>query len=108
MPLRDFLIPLENVKFQSKSLISYADKKYKVILTDKRFILYARRGHFIKSDDIVSERLDRLNGLRYSERGVMFREAKISIQGTTKMDIHGPISELKPLFHTMESIIKNI
>jgi hypothetical protein len=38
----------------------------------------------------------------------MFREANISIQGTTKMNIHGPISELKPLFHTMESIIKSI
>jgi hypothetical protein len=36
----------------------------------------------------------------------MFREARISIQGTTKMNIHGPISELKPLFHTMESVIR--
>ena len=108
MPLQDFLLPLENIKFQSKTLIHYADKKYKVVITDKRFILYAQRGHFLKSDDIVSERLDRLNGLEYSEKGLLFREARISIQGTTKMNVHGPISELKPLFHTMESIIKNV
>src|SRR5690348_13934437 len=108
MPLQDFLIPLENIKFQSKNLIRYAGKKYKVVTTDKRFILYAQRGHFLKSDDIISERLDRLNGLEYSEKGLMFREARISIQGTTKMNVHGPISELKPLFRTMESITKNV
>jgi hypothetical protein len=37
----------------------------------------------------------------------VFREAKICLQGTTKIDIHGPVSELKPLFHTMESLIKS-
>ena len=37
----------------------------------------------------------------------MFRSARISIRGTTKLDIRGPISELKPLFHAMESIIKS-
>jgi hypothetical protein len=107
MPLQDFLLPLENVKFQSKTLVDYANKKYKVVFTDKRFILYAQRGHFVKSDDLVSERLDRLNGLEYSEKGLIFRSAKISIRGTTQLDIHGPISELKPLFHAMESIIKS-
>jgi hypothetical protein len=107
MPLKDFLLPLENIKFQSKTLVRYANKKYRVIITDKRFVLYAQRGYLLKSDDIISERLDRLNGLEYSEKGVLFREAKISIQGSIKMDIHGPIPELKPLFHTMESIVKS-
>src|ERR1051326_1250567 len=106
--LKAFLLPQESIRFVGKKTLRYADKKYQVVITDKRFILYAQRGHFLKSDDIVSERLDRLNGLEYSEKGVMFREARISIQGTTKMNVHGPISELKPLFHTMESIIKNV
>ena len=107
MALQDFLLPLENIKFQSMTLIRYANKKYKVIITDKRLILYARRGHFLKSDDIISERLDSLSGLEYSEKGIIFREAKISLQGTTSIDIRGPVSELKPLFHTMESLIKS-
>jgi hypothetical protein len=106
LALQDFLLPQENIKFQSKTLIHYANKTYRVIITDKRFILYARRGHFLKSDDIISERLDSLSGLEYSEKGIIFREAKICLQGTTKIDIHGPISELKPLFHTMESLVK--
>jgi hypothetical protein len=44
--------------------------------------------------------LDQLSGLEYSEKGIIFREAKISLQGTTNIDIHGSVSELKPLFHT--------
>ncbi|HET7285702.1 MAG TPA: hypothetical protein VFI70_13545 [Nitrososphaeraceae archaeon] len=106
MALQDFLLPQENIKFQSETLVNKKNKKYRVIITDKRFILYAQRGHFLKSDDIISERLDSLRGLEYSEKGIIFREAKICLQGTTKIDIHGPISELRPLFHTIESLVK--
>jgi hypothetical protein len=105
MPLQDFLLPSENVKFHSNTLVRYADKKYRVLITDKRIILFAQRGYLLKSDDIVSERLDRLHGLEYSEKGLIFRIAKISVQGTTRIDIFGPTSELKPLFHNMQSLI---
>ncbi|HEY6667534.1 MAG TPA: hypothetical protein VI033_00105 [Candidatus Nitrosopolaris sp.] len=105
MPLQDFLLPLENVKFYSNTLVRYAAKKYRVVITDKRIILFAQRGYLLRSDDIVSERLDRLQGLEYSEKGLIFRIAKISVQGTTRIDIFGPTSELKPLFHNMQSLI---
>lgn len=105
MPLQDFLLPSENVKFHSNTLVRYADKKYRVLITDKRIILFAQRGYLLKSDDIVSERLDRLNGLEYSEKGLIFRIAKISVQGITRLDLFGPTSELKPLFHNMQSLI---
>jgi hypothetical protein len=105
MPLQDFLLPSENVKFYSNSLVRYGNKKYRVLITDKRLILYAQRGYFIKSDDIVSEGLDRIQGLEYSEKGFIFRMAKISIQCLTKLELYGPISEINPLFHSMQSLI---
>ena len=105
MPLQDFLLPSENVKFYSTSFVRYGIKKYRVLITDKRLILYAQRGYIIKSDDIVSEGLDRIQGLEYSERGFFFRMAKISIQCLTKLELYGPISEINPLFHTMQSLI---
>ena len=105
MPLQDFLLPQENVKFHSRSLVRYGDKRYKVLITDKRIILFAQRGHILKSDDIVSERLDRLQGLEYSEKGLLFKVSKISILGTTRLDIIGPSSELRPMFHNMQSLV---
>ena len=105
MTLQDFLLPLENVKFHSRTFVQYADKKYKVLVSDKRIILYAQRGHLLKSDDIVSERIDRLQGIEYTEKGLIFRTARIYIQGTTKIEILGPISEIKPLFHNLQTLI---
>ena len=105
MPLQDYLLPFENVKFYSKTSLLYGSKRYNVLITDKRLILFSRRGYILRSDDIVSERLDRLQGLEYSEKGLLFRTAKISIQGTSKFEIQGSPSEMKPLFQNLQSVI---
>ena len=108
MVLDDFLLPAENVRFSSKDeLVEYGDKKYKVLVTDKRLILHARRGLLVRSDDIVSERLDSLHELKYLERGLVFRSAAISIQGSAKFEIRGSSSTLKPLYHSLHAIINN-
>jgi hypothetical protein len=105
MPLQDYLLPLENVKFSSKSTIHYGGKRYNVLVTDKRLILFAQRGHILRSDDVVSERLDRIQGLEYAEKGMLFRIAKILIQGTSKMEVQGSPSEMKSLFQNLQSIL---
>src|SRR5690348_11931077 len=107
MVLDDFLLPAENMRFSSdQEIAEYGDKKYRVFVTDKRLILYARRGTLIKSDDIVSERLEVLHGLKYLERGTLFRSASISIQGNVKLEISGSPSKIKPLYYSLQSIIK--
>jgi hypothetical protein len=108
MVLDDFLLPAENIRFSSKDkIVEYGDKKYKVLVTDKRLILFARRGTLVRSDDIVSERLDSLYGLKYIERGVLFRSAAISIQGSVKLEIRGTPSNLKPLYHSLQAVVNN-
>jgi hypothetical protein len=107
MPLQDYLLPLENVKFYSKTSVLYGGKKYNILISDKRLILFAQRGYILRSDDIVTEGLDRLQGLEYFERGLFIRTGKISIQGTSKIEIQGPPSEMKPLFQNIQSVINN-
>jgi hypothetical protein len=107
MTLQDYLLPFENIKFYSKSSSIYGGKRYNVLITDKRLILFAQRGHILRSDDVVSERLDRLQGVEYSEKGVLFKRAKISVQGSSKMEIRGSPSELKPLFQSVQSIVNS-
>jgi hypothetical protein len=106
MPLQDYLLPLENIRFYSRTSVSYGGKRYNVLVTDKRLLLFAQRGYLLRSDDIVSERLERLQGLEYSEKGLLFKTAKILIQGSSKMEIKGPPSELKPLFQNMQAILE--
>lgn len=105
MPLQDYLLPLENIKFYSKTSVLYGGKRYNVLVTDKRLILFAQRGYILRSDDIVSERLDRLQGLEYSEKGLLIKRGKVCVQGVSKMEIRGSPSEMKPLFQSIQSVV---
>jgi hypothetical protein len=105
MALQDYLLPLENIKFHSKTSVVYGGKRYNVLITDKRLILFMQRGYIIRSDDIVSERLERLQSLEYSEKGLLIKSAKITIQGTSRMEITGHPAEMKPLFQSLQSIV---
>ena len=107
MVLDDFLLPAENIRFSSNDeIVEHSDKKYRVLVTDKRLILYARRGMLVRSDDIVSEKLDSLFGLKYFEKGIFFKSAIISIQGSVKLEIRGTPSNMKPLYHSLQAAIK--
>ena len=105
MSLKDFLCPRENVKFQSTNEIIFGEKKYKVVITDMRLILYAQRGRFSKTDDIISEQIDKINGVEYFEKGFLFRRAKITVVGKSKIDIFGSAEELKLLYHMLQSFM---
>lgn len=105
MSIQEFLLPDENIRFHSKSSVKYGEKKYNVLITDMRIILYAQRGHILKTDDVISERLDKLREIKYCEKGLVFRSAKISIQSSINLDIVGSCTELKQLFNNLQVII---
>jgi len=79
MPLEDYLMPNESIKYQSEANVRYGDKYYSVILTDVRLILYAIRGMFFKSDDVVTELLTNIRGIKYKETGIISKTAHIQV-----------------------------
>ncbi|MER5174525.1 MAG: PH domain-containing protein [Candidatus Nitrosocosmicus sp.] len=105
MPLRDFLVPEEQIKFICKRDIEYANKKYELFITNKRILLYKKRGILNKSEDVICEKIERLAGLEYKEKGGLFNLAKISIKGGIKIDIKGPSKEVKNMFQILECLI---
>ena len=46
-----------------------------MLITDNRIVLYAERGRLLKSCDVVSERLDTLYGIEYSEKRNYFQDS---------------------------------
>ena len=54
---------------------------------------------------MISERLESIYGIEYNEDGIIFRRSKIRIQGGIKFEISGPISEVKPVFNFIQSIV---
>ena len=79
MPLEDYLAPGEQVKFHSSGLVRYGKSIYRVVLTDRRILLYARRGMMFKSDDVVTQKLDELQEVKYSEQGILEKRGIIQL-----------------------------
>jgi hypothetical protein len=102
MPLEDFLMPGEQVKFQSSANVHHGNKAYQVIITDRRIVLYAKRGMLIKSDDVVTQKFTELQGVKYQESGLIGKKGTIRIQTlTTNMDLWGSAAEVKALYQQM-------
>lgn len=106
MTLADFLLPAENIQLMSDEEVALGEKKYRVVVTDMRLILYSRRGLLFRSDDIISKKLDAISGLQYREKGFLFGKAVISIIADSKLELHGRPSGMKPLFQLLQTAIK--
>ena len=106
MPLSDFLAPNENVKFESMQRIQSAGKPYQVIVTDKRLILYARRGLLFKSDNVITETLADLHGIKYAEKGIIGKKGILTIQAKDSFHIlEGKPAEAKALYQSLLQFI---
>jgi len=105
LPLRDFLVPEEQIKIICKRDVEYANKKYCLFITNKRILLYKKRGILNKTEDVICEKLERLEGLEYKEKKGLFNLARISIKGGLKINIMGPSSEVKNVFQVLEYLI---
>jgi hypothetical protein len=94
-------MPGEQTRFHSTGGVRYGAKRYHVILTDRRLLLYAQRGVLFKNDDIITQRLDELQGIKYNERGIIDKRGTIRIEGKTRMDLEGSAKEMKALYQQM-------
>jgi len=60
------------------------------------------RGTLFKNDDVVVQRLDDLQGVRYTEEGIIAKRGIIRVQGfKSEMDLSGPAEEIKTLYQQM-------
>lgn len=91
--------------FRTKTKLKCTEKKYNIIITNFRVLLYSERGRIFKSPDVISERLESIYGIEYNEQGIFFKTSKIRIQGGIRFEISGPLSEVKPVFNFIQTII---
>lgn len=91
--------------FRTKTKLKCTEKKYNIIITNFRVLLYSERGRIFKSPDVISERLESIYGIEYNEEGIFFKTSKIRIQGGIRFEISGPLSEVKPVFNFIQTVI---
>lgn len=105
MALFDFILEDEVIKCDKKIQVEYESKRYSVIITDKRIILFATRGFLFKTDDIISEKLERFHSIQYCEHGIINKYASIVIDGSIKLSFKGKVSDLKDVYQKLQSLI---
>jgi hypothetical protein len=105
LALKEILLPQENIMFRSKTKLKCTEKKYQIIVTNLRILLYSERGRFFRSPDVISERLESIYGIEYNEEGILFKTSKIRIQGGIRFEISGHLSDVKPVFNFIQSIV---
>jgi hypothetical protein len=108
MTVQDILLPLENILFRTRTKLLCPQGKFQVLITEQRLVLYAEKGKILKSCDVICERLDTLVGVEYSEKGIIFKIAKMTLQGGNKVELRGPVQEVKPLFNFIQSTLSTI
>lgn len=101
MPLEDYLMPNENIRYQSDFDITYGDKAYTVVLTDIRLILYSRRGLLFKSDDVITEAIRDIQGIKYKETGAIFKKSYLQILSKSRLVLSGNPAALKTLYQRL-------
>jgi hypothetical protein len=101
LPLEDYLMPNENIRYQSDFDIQYGNKSYTVVLTDIRLILYARKGLIFKSDDVVTEAIRDVQGIKYKESGIFFKSAYLEVLSKSKVVLTGNQAAIKTLYQRL-------
>jgi len=101
LPLEDYLMPNENIRYQSDFDVIYGDKAYTVVLTDIRLILYSRRGLLFKSDDVVTEAIRDIQGIKYKETGAIFKSSYLEILSRSRIVLSGNRAALKTLYQRL-------
>lgn len=99
MPVDDFLMPGEEIKYHSSANLEYGGKSYELVVTDKRLLLYNQRGKLFKKDDLVSQKVEEVQNIKYKEKGMLKKTGILEIQAKTKFDLSGSASAVKTIYH---------
>jgi len=91
-------LPEEEVHYHSRSLLKYGTKRYEIIVTNKRLLMFARRGVLFPGDDVVSFRMDDLHRIHFKESGFFPRVGTIAIEGKTTIQLEGLAPEAKMVY----------
>ena len=101
MPLEDYLLPNENIMYQSEFKVKYGGNSYKLLLTDIRLVLYARRGVMFKRDSVVTEAIRNVEGIKFKSTGLVRKKAYLEVTSKSKIFLTGKPEAMKTLYQRL-------
>lgn len=92
------LMPGEEIRFRASRQLKMGSSDFQAYVTNKRLILYAKRGLFGR-DDFVSYHLKDVSSAKYHEEGILSKRGFFTIAvGNTSAKVWGPPVDVKALY----------
>ena len=64
-------------------------------------MLFARRGLIFKNDDVISDTISEIQGIKYKEKGMLFKKSFIEIHGRSKIILEGEKNSMLALYQRL-------
>ncbi|MEM2975401.1 MAG: zinc ribbon domain-containing protein [Candidatus Bathyarchaeia archaeon] len=107
MVLKDFLLPQENIEYQSLGKIKHLEETFKCYITNQRLLLYRIKGLLLKKEKVIAERLENIIALHYEEIGILRRKGFLSIEMPgRKLVFEGSVRDVKAIWKQLEKHTK--
>jgi len=104
MPLEDFLMPGESIRYRSPEMVEYQGDTYEFCITDRRLIWYKRAGLIFKSDRVIAENIGDVEGIKFIEKGVLSKKGIIQITtARKKLEFSGPKNAMMAIYQELQT-----
>jgi len=101
MTIQEYLMPQEEIRF-SGPLVTYGGQRHDTFVTSTRLVLYRSTGLVFKDNFVVSERLDAIKHIKYSESGIVMKEAAIiCIAEGRELGMKGKPEQLREFYKSL-------
>lgn len=106
MPLEDFLMPGENVRYSSPESVEYQGGKYSFLITDRRLLFHMNKGLIFKKDKVISENIGDIVDLTYDEKGRLSKKGLIKITtNRKKLEFGGSTNSILAIYQELQTLI---
>jgi hypothetical protein len=98
MSLESMLLPTEEIRFRAARPLKYGQSQFQAYVTNKRLVLYAKRGLFGR-DDFIAFNLKDVSSSKYHEEGLLMKTGYFTIAiGNTSAKVYGSPVDVKQVY----------
>lgn len=106
MPLEDFLMPGESVRYSSPEPVGYQGGQYYFMITDRRVIWHRQKGLIFKKDNLISENISDIIDMVFNEKGLVSKKGIVNITTTRKkLEFSGKKESILEIYKELQQFI---
>ncbi|MCH4816710.1 MAG: hypothetical protein QXY87_13605 [Saccharolobus sp.] len=85
-------------------MVNYGNSIYELIITNKRLLLYARRGLIFKKDDLIAMKISDIQNIMYREEGLISKKGVLLIDLLNRrISLYGRAKDMKAAYQNIMS-----